>query len=44
VAFEVVGAISGITQGIAGLLGLSKTARLRRDINAHLKLYGSLKK
>ncbi len=41
--FEVVGAVGGITQGIARLLGLSKSARLRRAINDHLKLYGSLK-
>ncbi|SRR6266545_23004 len=41
-AFEVVGAIGGITQGVARLLGLSKSARLRRAINDHVKLYASL--
>jgi hypothetical protein len=42
VAFEVVGAIGGITQGVARLLGLSKSARLRRTINDHVKLYVTL--
>jgi hypothetical protein len=42
VAVELIGAIGGITQGVARLLGLSKTARLRRAINDHIKLYASL--
>jgi len=42
VALELVGAVGGITQGVARILGLSKSARLRRAINDHLKLYASL--
>jgi nitrate reductase gamma subunit len=42
VAFEVFGAVGGITQGIARLLGLSKTARLRRTMNEYIKLYATL--
>ena len=41
-ALELVGAVGGITQGVARILGLSKSARLRRAINDHLKLYASL--
>ena len=36
------GAIGALTQGVARLLGLSKTARLRRAINDHVKLHASL--
>jgi hypothetical protein len=43
VAFEVIGAVGGVTQGVARLLGLSKSARLRRSINDHIKLYGNLR-
>jgi hypothetical protein len=42
VALELVGAVGGITQSVARVLGLSKSARLRRAINDHVKLYASL--
>jgi hypothetical protein len=42
VAFEPFAAIGAATQGAARLLGLSKSARLRRAINDHVKLYGTL--
>jgi hypothetical protein len=42
VAFEPFAAIGAATQGAARLLGLSKSARLRRSINEDVKLYGSL--
>jgi hypothetical protein len=41
-AFEIFGAVSGVTQGVARLLGLSKSARLRRAINDDVKTYASL--
>lgn len=43
-ALELVGAVGGITQGVARILGLSKSARLRRAISDDLKLYASLGK
>jgi hypothetical protein len=42
VAFEV-GTIGAIAQGAARLFGLSRTARLRRGINDHLKLFVALR-
>jgi hypothetical protein len=41
-AFEPVAMIGGLTQGAARLLGLSKTARLRRGVNEYVKLYSTL--
>jgi hypothetical protein len=41
-ALEVFTAVSGVTQGVARLLGLSKSARLRRAINDDTKTYANL--